>query len=53
MGNIMSYFFPQPAPASIEQVVKVTQDATEEAVEEPVVPVAEDIGVIENEGLVS
>ena len=49
MGNIMSFFFPQPAPASIEQVEEAAQDgdATEEAVEETVAAVAEDAVSVE------
>ena len=49
MGNIMSFFFPQPAPASIEQVEEAAQvgDATEESVEETVAAVAEDAVSIE------
>ena len=27
MGNIISYFFPQPEPARIEQVEEASQDA--------------------------
>eukprot|EP00092_Neocalanus_flemingeri_P058221 GFUD01069339.1.p2 GENE.GFUD01069339.1~~GFUD01069339.1.p2 ORF type:complete len:343 (+),score=130.40 GFUD01069339.1:49-1077(+) len=49
MGNIISYFFPQPAPAGIEQVVEeVTKDvaARKEATEVPVVPTTEVVGMI-------
>eukprot|EP00092_Neocalanus_flemingeri_P090645 GFUD01114816.1.p1 GENE.GFUD01114816.1~~GFUD01114816.1.p1 ORF type:complete len:379 (-),score=147.71 GFUD01114816.1:68-1204(-) len=49
MGNIMSFFFPEPAPASIEQVVeKITEDvATKKvATEDPVDPVPEDLGMV-------
>eukprot|EP00092_Neocalanus_flemingeri_P090637 GFUD01114808.1.p2 GENE.GFUD01114808.1~~GFUD01114808.1.p2 ORF type:complete len:324 (-),score=136.29 GFUD01114808.1:226-1197(-) len=49
MGNILSYFFPQPAPAGIEQVVEeVTEDvaAIKEATEVPVVPTTEVVGMI-------
>eukprot|EP00092_Neocalanus_flemingeri_P001586 GFUD01001692.1.p1 GENE.GFUD01001692.1~~GFUD01001692.1.p1 ORF type:complete len:445 (-),score=144.26 GFUD01001692.1:256-1590(-) len=49
MGNILSYFFPQPAPASIEQVVEeVAEDVAtiKKATEEPASPAQEDIGVI-------
>ena len=47
MGNILSYFVPQPAP--INQVVKAADVATrKEATEVPVNPVAEDIGVIDD-----
>ena len=50
MGNIMSFFRPQPAPASIEQVVEAAQegDATEEAVEDTVAAVAEEAVSIED-----
>ena len=50
MGNILSYFFPQPAPAPIEQVVEVAEDVAKinEATEMPVDPVSEDIAVIHN-----
>eukprot|EP00092_Neocalanus_flemingeri_P036927 GFUD01040200.1.p1 GENE.GFUD01040200.1~~GFUD01040200.1.p1 ORF type:complete len:413 (-),score=146.09 GFUD01040200.1:263-1501(-) len=49
MGNILSYFFPQPAPVSIEQVVEeVAEDVAtiKKATEEPASPAQEDIGVI-------
>eukprot|EP00092_Neocalanus_flemingeri_P079396 GFUD01098916.1.p2 GENE.GFUD01098916.1~~GFUD01098916.1.p2 ORF type:complete len:303 (+),score=124.42 GFUD01098916.1:51-959(+) len=49
MGNILSYFFPQPAPAGIEQVVEeVTEDVAtrKEATEVPVVPTTEVVGMI-------
>ena len=47
MGNIMSFFFPKPAPGSIEQVEKDKQegDATEEAVEGTVAAVAQDANI--------
>ena len=50
MGNIVSYFFPQPAPASIEQVEEAKQegDATEVAVEETVAAVVEEAVSIED-----
>ena len=50
MGNILSYFFPQPAPAPIEQILEVAEDVAKikEATEVPVDPVAEDICVIED-----
>ena len=50
MGNILSYFFPQPAPAPIEQVVEVAEDVAKikEATEKPVDLVSEDIGVIDD-----
>ena len=43
----MSYFFSQPAPASIEQVERAKQEgnATEEAVEETVAAVAQDANI--------
>ena len=47
MGNILSYFFPQPAPAPIEQVVEVAVDVAT-IKEASVDPVAEDICVIED-----
>eukprot|EP00092_Neocalanus_flemingeri_P034997 GFUD01038081.1.p1 GENE.GFUD01038081.1~~GFUD01038081.1.p1 ORF type:complete len:323 (-),score=114.29 GFUD01038081.1:272-1240(-) len=46
MGNMLSYFFPQPAPACIEQVVEeVAEDVatTKKATEEPASPAQEDI----------
>eukprot|EP00092_Neocalanus_flemingeri_P090642 GFUD01114813.1.p1 GENE.GFUD01114813.1~~GFUD01114813.1.p1 ORF type:complete len:327 (-),score=107.54 GFUD01114813.1:232-1212(-) len=49
MGNILSYFFPQPAPVSIEQVVEeVTEDkaTTKEAAEELLIPTPEVVGMI-------
>ena len=47
MGNILSYFVPQPAP--IKQVVEVADVAQrKEATEVQVDPVAEDIGVIDD-----
>eukprot|EP00092_Neocalanus_flemingeri_P013889 GFUD01014984.1.p1 GENE.GFUD01014984.1~~GFUD01014984.1.p1 ORF type:complete len:376 (+),score=129.55 GFUD01014984.1:51-1178(+) len=49
MGNILSYFFPQPAPAGIEQVVEeVTEDVAtrKEATEVPVVPTTEVVGMV-------
>jgi len=43
----MSFFFPQPAPASIEQVVdNVKQEA---ATEEPADLITEDLGVVDDE----
>ena len=50
MGNILSYFFPQPAPAPIEQVVEVAEDVAKikEARGMLVDPVAEDLGVIDD-----
>ena len=50
MGNILSYLFPQPAPAPIEQLVEVAVDVakTKEATEVPIYPVAEDLGVIDD-----
>ena len=56
MGNILSFFFPQPAPASIEQVVEVTQEdvaTTKEAITEPVGSAPEDISNSKSEDLVS
>jgi len=41
MGNILSYFFPQPAPASIEQV-------EEEIIEETVADAVEDVALVED-----
>ena len=51
MGNILSYLFPEPAPAPIEQVVEVTEDVAtiKEAAEVPIDPVVEDIGVMDDE----
>eukprot|EP00092_Neocalanus_flemingeri_P105112 GFUD01134690.1.p1 GENE.GFUD01134690.1~~GFUD01134690.1.p1 ORF type:complete len:349 (+),score=125.67 GFUD01134690.1:48-1094(+) len=49
MGNIISYFFPQPAPAGIEQVVEEVREdvvARKEATEVPVVPTTEVVGMI-------
>jgi len=50
MGNIVSYFFPQPAPASIEQVQEVVQDEkkTVEAIEEPVAAIVEEVAVVDD-----
>eukprot|EP00092_Neocalanus_flemingeri_P003186 GFUD01003404.1.p1 GENE.GFUD01003404.1~~GFUD01003404.1.p1 ORF type:complete len:411 (-),score=156.57 GFUD01003404.1:59-1291(-) len=45
MGNILSFFFPEPAPASLEQVVvEVSEDVvkTMEATKQPADPVAVD-----------
>jgi len=49
MGNIISYFFPQPAPPSIEQVEKGVQDdkTTEETLEDAVAAEIEDAVVEE------
>jgi len=49
MGNIISYFFPQPAPASIEQVEEAVQDEkiTEEIPKETVSAKIEDAPVVE------
>eukprot|EP00092_Neocalanus_flemingeri_P008449 GFUD01009105.1.p1 GENE.GFUD01009105.1~~GFUD01009105.1.p1 ORF type:complete len:387 (-),score=149.87 GFUD01009105.1:356-1516(-) len=49
MGNILSYFFPQPAPAGIEQLVEEVREdvaARKEATEVPVVPTTEVVGMI-------
>eukprot|EP00092_Neocalanus_flemingeri_P093852 GFUD01119320.1.p1 GENE.GFUD01119320.1~~GFUD01119320.1.p1 ORF type:complete len:362 (-),score=139.65 GFUD01119320.1:125-1183(-) len=49
MGNILSYFFPQPAPAGIEQVVEEVREdvaARKEATEVPVVPTTEVVGMM-------
>jgi len=50
MGNILSYFFPQPAPASIEQVEEVVQEekTKEEIIEETVADAVEDVAVVED-----
>jgi len=50
MGNILSYFFPQPAPASIEQVEEVAKKkkTKEEIVEETVAEAVEDVAVVED-----
>jgi len=50
MGNIVSYFFPQPAPASIEQVQEVVQDEkkTVEVMEEPVAAIIEEVAVVDD-----
>merc|ERR1711970_58861 len=49
MGNIISYFFPQPAPPSIEKVEEVVQDEniTEKVPEKTVAPKLEDAPVVE------
>jgi len=49
MGNILSYFFPQPAPPSIEKVEEVVQDEkiTEEIPEKTVAAKIEDAPVVE------
>jgi len=49
MGNIISYFFPQPAPASIEQVEEAVQDEkiTEDILKETVSAKIEDAPVVE------
>jgi len=49
MGNIISYFFPQPAPASIEQVEEAVQDEkiTEEIPKETLSAKIEDAPVVE------
>ena len=48
MGNILSYFGPHPAPT--KQVVKAADVAKrKEATEVPVDPVAEDIGIMDDE----
>jgi len=49
MGNILSYFFPQPAPPSIEKVEEIVQDEkiTEEIPEKTVAAKIEDAPVVE------
>jgi len=49
MGNILSYFFPQPAPPSIEKVEEVVQDEkiTEEVPEKTVAAKIEDAPVVD------
>jgi len=49
MGNILSYFFPQPAPPSIEKVEEVVKDEkiTEEIPEKTVAAKIEDAPVVE------
>jgi len=49
MGNILSYFFPQPAPPSIEKVEEIVQDEkiTEEIPEKTVAAKVEDAPVVE------
>jgi len=50
MGNILSYFFPQPAPASIEQVEEVVKEekTKKEIIEETVAEAVEDVAVVED-----
>ena len=49
MGNILSYFFPQPAPPSIEKVEEIVQDEkiTEEIPEKTVAAKIKDAPVVE------
>eukprot|EP00092_Neocalanus_flemingeri_P041138 GFUD01044796.1.p1 GENE.GFUD01044796.1~~GFUD01044796.1.p1 ORF type:complete len:460 (+),score=177.71 GFUD01044796.1:184-1563(+) len=50
MGNLLSHFFPKPAPASIEQVVEVSEDVakTMEAAQDLNEAVAADVGLIDD-----